>query len=349
MKDISTYAFTNAKIRSLVSFLLTSEELDKLIGSRDLQEAAASLKNTAYGRILKEEFSDEEQIKALEKELGKYDIDIFGKIKKSLAGEPDKLIELLIQRYELEQLKLSLRIWSKRSGIEDSKYLIRGISRQIDFDSIISAKNIEDIILILDGTPYKQPILKALEKYKESKALFYLEASLDRDYFSRVWQEVGKLSGKDKEIALRLIGIEVDIQNINSIIRLKQYFNLPAGQALKIIIPGGLRINEPVARKVLLMDKINAMIQGVAIKPYEELETLLGKGLERSGLYMIESILYQALIKEARKMLCGYPFTIGTILAYFILKRAETQNIISILYGKSYGLDSERIRGSLVC
>jgi V/A-type H+-transporting ATPase subunit C len=64
------------------------------------------------------------------------------------------------------------------------------------------------------------------------------------------------------------------------------------------------------------------------------------------GLY---NDLAQGLLQEARRALAGFPFTIGIILGYLILKRLETRNIISILYSKSYGMKPDQIRGILVC
>ena len=42
-----------------------------------------------------------------------------------------------------------------------------------------------------------------------------------------------------------------------------------------------------------------------------------------------------------KKALSGYPFTIGTILSYMILKNSETKNIVSLLYAKNLGLKKE--------
>ena len=63
-----------------------------------------------------------------------------------------------------------------------------------------------------------------------------------------------------------------------------------------------------------------------------------------SKLIMIEEILNNTLKNEVKKILSGYPFTIGTVLSYFILKSGEIHKIRTILNGINYGMESERIK-----
>jgi len=46
-------------------------------------------------------------------------------------------------------------------------------------------------------------------------------------------------------------------------------------------------------------------------------------------------------------MLSGYPFTVGIVLAYFVLKRNEMRKVRSILNAKYYKLSEERLQGIL--
>ena len=55
----------------------------------------------------------------------------------------------------------------------------------------------------------------------------------------------------------------------------------------------------------------------------------------------VENFLHEILLKEVRRALSGYPFTIGTILSYLILKNSETKNVVSLLYAKNLGLKKE--------
>jgi vacuolar-type H+-ATPase subunit C/Vma6 len=56
-----------------------------------------------------------------------------------------------------------------------------------------------------------------------------------------------------------------------------------------------------------------------------------------SRLILIRRILEEIMKQEVRRILAGYPFTIGIVLSYFILKRNELRRIRTILNAKQYG------------
>ena len=50
---------------------------------------------------------------------------------------------------------------------------------------------------------------------------------------------------------------------------------------------------------------------------------------------------------EVQRILTGYPFTIGILLAYFVLKRNELNKVRIILNAKQYGIKPERIESMI--
>ena len=68
---------------------------------------------------------------------------------------------------------------------------------------------------------------------------------------------------------------------------------------------------------------------------------------EMARLVLIERVLQQIMLHEVHRLLAGYPFTIGVILAYVILKRNEVRLVMTILNAKLYGISDERIRSVL--
>jgi V/A-type H+-transporting ATPase subunit C len=55
-------------------------------------------------------------------------------------------------------------------------------------------------------------------------------------------------------------------------------------------------------------------------------------------------VLEQVLLHETRRMLLGYPFTIGIVLSYFIFKKNEIKKVRAILNAKQYRIPEERIK-----
>ena len=56
----------------------------------------------------------------------------------------------------------------------------------------------------------------------------------------------------------------------------------------------------------------------------------------KNKMTLIEDMLNQILMIEVKNTLVGYPFTIGIVIAYLLLKRIEIKNLVSLLNLKYY-------------
>lgn len=62
---------------------------------------------------------------------------------------------------------------------------------------------------------------------------------------------------------------------------------------------------------------------------------------------MVEGLLRQIRREETMKLLRGYPFTVGIILAYVFLKRKEIGTVVSLLNAHYYGVSPDRMGDGL--
>ena len=95
---------------------------------------------------------------------------------------------------------------------------------------------------------------------------------------------------------------------------------------------------ENALRALYTSDEMTKVIESEVLGPYLPI-----KDLAEENIHLIESFLYEILLKEVKRALGGNPFTIGTVYGYLILKRRETKNIISLLYAKAYGVKKEEL------
>jgi V/A-type H+/Na+-transporting ATPase subunit C len=344
MFQVGKYAYANAKIRALVSYLLEPALFQQMLEVKTAAEVLSLLKSTRYGSM--PDFPKEESVDfhSMENVLVRNDIALHAKVSSCLSSKEKKFIALLLQRYEIEELKVVLRLWHKKASVNWKDY-VSGIKIcfDMDFDQVLSAGSIEEIILLLDNTPYRTPLLRAKEKFKERNSLFYLETALDIDYFERAVKAAKELSSLDKSIAQKILGIEIDIENINWLIRMRKYYSLAMGDMLEWIIPGGSKITKENLRNFYVSDGVGKLVDSLALGPYEKI-----KDMVEDNFFLIENFLYEILLKEVKKAFAGFPFTIGIPLGYLILKRKETQKIISILYAKNYGWEKEKISSLII-
>ncbi len=350
MKSLARYAFTNSRVRALLASLLNEHDLAGLVEARDIDQAIELLKNTEYREPVAD-FRAGNDLQALERRLRENSIQIHKRIVKSLSGPPRELVFLLLSRYEVEDLKNILRLWYGYEPLAERKVLNQEqICYSLPVEKLLSAESIEEIIVLLDHSPYKQALLAGRDKFKEKGALFYLEVALDQDYYRRLWEKIKDLAVIDRRRAGKLLGIEVDIENISCLLRLKQYYKLSLAEVTSCLLPGGCRVKIPHVKDFYANNDIKVLLKDLSAVSYTAIEALAEAASRdnKSGALLLEALLQQILLKEVKHILAGYPFTIGTVVSYLILQRLDMKNIVCLLYSKFYERSAERIRKKLI-
>jgi V/A-type H+-transporting ATPase subunit C len=176
-----------------------------------------------------------------------------------------------------------------------------------------------------------------------------METAFDHFYYKNLLSCIKKLSKKDRTIAIRLVGVQIDLQNINWIIRLKKYYDLDLEQVLTTIIPGGFNLNRKIIDELYKAQNVEFVLRELVNSRFPGLSTLLSaQGSDStSRLLMISQMLKEIIKHETKRILEGYPFTVGIILSYFILKQDELNKIRMILNAKQYGIEQERIESMI--
>jgi vacuolar-type H+-ATPase subunit C/Vma6 len=235
----------------MLSYLLSPDCLSRLVQARDINEMTDILKGTAYKGIVERLDRGHVELENLEKEFIEEDLRVYRKVCDMFSTKDEKsFVCQLMERYEIEELKVILRAWHKKVAIDLNDYIISNkINYAIDFKKILSAQSIEEVIVLLDHTPYKQSLIEAREKFKERNSSFYLEVALDKGYYERLLLAINKLAPADKKVARKLLGVEIDIENINSLIRLRKYYSSSAALMIDVVIPGGEKIDKDNAEK----------------------------------------------------------------------------------------------------
>ncbi|MBN1578162.1 MAG: V-type ATPase subunit [Chitinispirillaceae bacterium] len=352
--EVGSYALINAKLRARISNILSDDSFTNLIKCPSLTEMFNFLRTTAFADLpgIYERTGD---LKMVELELFKKEASLFRDIEPYLPPEVLTLSRAYTAGYEIENLKNALRLFFdhmvRQQPIDDSiHYLLReNILHEIPFDAVINSSSFDEIIGLLSPTPYGDIIRKELPGVERLQSLFPLSNSLDRYYYRQLLEEVKKLPPRDRLIALRLVGIEIDLQNINWIIRFRTFYNLPFDTVAGLIIPGGLTVRGNTLQDVFRSQQITAPLHTMLRKSYPGIAALMSQQPQEqsSRLTMIERILEQIMLEEVRRIMSGYPFTVGIVLAYYILKRLEIKRIRTVLNAGLLNISRERMASLL--
>jgi len=358
MRDaLTTYGFLSAKLKTRLSKTLPPEAIDRLVKARSLPEAVQFLKGTAFAAI-EEAYSATGDLRSGEALLNARELELYTGMFRYLEEPVLSFVRALSLRFEVDKVKDAVRLWfdvrvRHRDIDGKSGYLYRDtIAYRFDVDEVIRAADADAVVAALAGTPYDAIAGRELPKAVAARSVFEFEMALDRFFYDEVFSAAGHLGKSDREIAERILGVDVDLQNISWLVRFKGYFNMNAEQALSHLIPRGKTISASAVAAAYAGEKSGpggggALGMDLLRKSYGSVGTLLSGGDAASRLAMMEAALRRISAAEATKSLGGYPFSIGIVLAYFTRSREELRTIMTILNAKNYALPEERIRSFL--
>jgi len=348
---LKKYAFINAKLRARISKILGEDYFEQMIKARSIHEAMKVLHNTPF-QVLEEIYTATGDLKLSELELYKKEVETYKDIEKYLSASSREIVVGLTRKYEIENLKAALRLWfdrviRKRNIESYTGYLYREkIHYDLNIDQIINVDSIELIIDILAKTPYAKIIKENSSQLDVSKQLFPIEIALDKYFYEQLYEKAKKLDSMDFAIAKRMIGVEIDIENISWLTRFRDFYKMTMEESLANAIPRGNYFDKKALEQVFASDDPTELLKAFINKKYISLSSMLvmqNLGSE-SKLVFMNRLLDQIIMYEVKKMKGGYPFTIGIVMAYFALKKNELEKIMTILNAKYYNVEEERIK-----
>ncbi|HAE22416.1 MAG TPA: hypothetical protein DCG47_08870 [Spirochaetaceae bacterium] len=363
---LARYAFLSAKLKTRLSKELPSELIDRLIKARSLPEAIMLLRDTAYAPIEKA-YADTGDLRAGEAIIQARELELYTELFRFLKEPELSFVRALSLRFELEKVKHALRLWfdavvRKRSIDGKSGYIYRPlIAHRFDVDEVIRAPDIETLVKAFGRSPYAEIAKRELPAAVSGRSLFAFELRLDRYYYDEAFAAAARLDSRDRLIAERALGVDVDMRNLSWLMRFKASPEAAKDVPLNAILPRGKAI-DPQALAAAAEERQGSAAFGPAgaagaaltvalellAKHYGHFVALLSRGGDPAArLTMMEGALRQIALAEAERSLAGFPFSIGVVLAYFTKRREELRAVMTILYAKNYSLPEERIRSAL--
>lgn len=336
MISLARYAATNAIIRTLISELLRKSDYEAMLSAESMDGAWSVLAKTIYGRWIPPQIADD--LLEIEKILGKASAEHFRRGLRQLKGKPLEVGNLLLSRWELDDLEFALRIWHSRASRLARYLLFPSLLNNLQVYEIAEAESIEAVAVALRNTPYFEPVTRGIANYKKKGSIFYIEIELERDYYSRLCQAVSDLGGMDARNALKIVSAEIDLVNLMLLRRLVEYFDMAPSNLADYSIRGGSAISEEILSRA---DPMAGLI---------ELQNRLVKrgethspGDKVGGIVLLERFVRLMAIQAATRSLLSYPFSIACVFAFYFLKRNELQNLKIIFSARSLGFEQNQV------
>lgn len=296
MDKVGTHAAANAKAKAMLGRLLNERDYKILLKLETVKEVLDYLKkNTHYKGILTDTDEDTQVIEVLMK---RYFFSAYEKFYHFYVDDYRAFIKVLFMRFEVENLKLYLRALTRLEKLNtiEAHLLTSKVFSNLDYSKLNLATTLEELLMSLAHTPYDQ-VLEAYLDEEPSSRIFHMEMVLDRIYFNALSESILKLSQRDQSLMQELLGINIDILNVQWIFRGRYYFNITSEELFNYTLNGGAKYDFRSLKRFCYMDIEDfkrEVSQGDYKNIFEDKAYMLERAMERQLYYKLVDFTKQA-------------------------------------------------------
>ena len=337
------FSYINARVRAMRSRLLDAGRLEELLASPTLDAFIQALNNTPYGHDVQEALTRYDPLQAVDVALARNFSRTTSKILSFADGKARALIEVILLRWDLANLRLILR--AKHAGTAGEglapNLIPAGMLNDPELRELAGQPDVAAVVGGLSALnhPLVTPLLEGLAQYLETKDLFALELRMERFYAAHGLQ-VAKGQEYSEQVVRALLLAELDATNAKTALKL-QTVALSRQEKARFYIPGGSAVSELIF--LLLADRETAeqamnslRVQGFPVKTISD------------DLTAVERDLDLGIIKAQTSRYLGDPLSIDIVVAYLALKHNEVKNLRLIARSKQLGIPRDRVRKEMV-
>lgn len=321
------YPNLNAKLKAMYANRLTKENINDLIKQNDIKNIVLMLKSKSdIFKSIQENVDRLEIEKLLDESLLK---DIL-KIKKLLNKSDNELFDIFLRQYEIKCIKSILRkLYSddKKDDIIVQNVKMWTLKLFHEIKRIETIENFDNFFKAIN----RMGQYSFIKKYQNNDKInvFEIENEIDKKYFENLYDKV-----KSNKNLKKIIGSEIDLLNIEWIIRVKKYYNFDKQRLIQIIINRFYRIKSSTVKDIINTNSFN------------EIKTILSQTVYKN-VFISETdfednadrFLYQINYKIFKEDVLSMAY----IFAYINLVDYENNDIINVIEGIRYRMDKDEI------
>ena len=344
---VSGYAAIHARVRAMVSTMLTPQMWASLCETTNLSALIGLLKGTAYGPYLMRVEDKNLTPRRAAYQMNGHLADAYATVIRLAPTHTRPLLTQLYRHFEVDNLKAVLRGIVTGAPWDRVRYVLfpLGSVTIMPAQAMVETGSVGAAVELLRDTLYYDTLSHAMKRYTAEQSLFPLEVALDLNYWRELWGDVNRLASQDRVQSLRIVGSLLDMNNLMWAIRYRVYHHLSEEEVINYTLPWGYRVRDQDIRSIAA----GADIAQVVARVYPhltDLDTLLRE--PQSGLPKLELELQRHIVEQCRAAGIGYPFHIGIPLACVVLNELEIQDLTVLVEAKSSQVPAEGFRPYLL-
>ncbi len=289
MDMVKTHAAANAKAKAMLGKLLKDKDYVELTKLDTVDEVLEYLNaNTHYSNLFDDMDVSSESIEIL---IKRHFFTAYEKLFHFYIDEYRDFFKALFTRYEVENLKLFLRAVSRKENLNSiSNHLIySNLYSNINYDTLNQVTTIRELLDAIKETKY-YAMLEPFSDEEPASMVFHMEMVLDRAYFNQLYETIMALSRTDRKLMLELLGINVDILNIQWIYRGRKYFDITSEELFNFTLNGGKLFDYKELKRFCYMDLNDFklfILQSEYKTIFQDKEFMMERAMERHLYYKL--------------------------------------------------------------
>ncbi len=240
-----------------------------------------------------------------------------------------------------ENLKTALHSRFSRSDM-DSGYVFISAPNMPDFDgkALESARDTREFVrrLPLYGELKRDRLASIVRELDETRNLMLADSMVDHAFYDEVWSALDGLNSVVGSEARRLVGIEIDILNLNMLMRNARTYHFDASVMSGLWLDRGCVLGKRKLTELAGRENVQEIRTALGGKYGRILESVEG-----TELYLSENALWKYLWHEARHSFFMMDEPALAIAAFPFLAHFETLNLGRIYEGVYFGIPSQNI------
>ncbi|NJE76790.1 V-type ATP synthase subunit C [Thermococcus sp. ES12] len=325
------YSYPNARIKAMEAKLLTEQRFNELAESRTLQNFVVNLEDTDYKDYLTDvsAYTIEEIERALEKALaGTYELMI-----KILPKRVSPFFGLMLEEWDVRNIASVVK--AKFAGDVAGDYVMEIGPMLPKVRAMAEAKTMEEILVILEGTPYEEPYQRLL---LGEISLQEFETELYRMHYGKLLRYALSRKEDERVILEEFVRLKIDKTNILTVLRAKAA-GMTAEEIRPLVIPGGSIKLDPL----LHVDDLSMALAELDSTKYGKVIRDVREEVERD-LSVLERALERHILERMNELNRFYPLSVAAPLSYILQREREVRKLRAIAKLIEDGVHPERIK-----
>ncbi len=335
--------YASVKSYSRRGQLLKKSDYQTLAESRDLDELMTRIKNTIYDDAISDvqkPYTSQRIEAALRGHLATMHYSI------AKTTEDSKILDAYFIKFIITNLKQVLKgkVLNKPQEEIESHINLRAEELLKQRDIIVKAlvaKDLEEAVASLSTSLFGDEIAKAVTLYNERKNIQIFDTYFDKILYQQLGRSLN--STRDMDV-VKLVGMDIDFYNLQSIIRGK-FWGLDEAQIEDLIVAQTPTITKDVLGKIISTASVRDAFTEISNTRYKSLVPEVTNELDAVTEFerAFEMQLYHAAARSFTKM-----FSFATIVGITKLTTFEVRNMGTISYAVEQKIPIETCMSKLI-